>query len=349
MISRENKGVLLLLASEIFGSSMDAIARFIQQGGGRMHSFQIIFARMGITFVLSSLYMWWAKVPDFPLGKPSVRGWLVLRAVFGFSGLFCLYYSVHYLPLAEATVFRFLVPIITAWACSVFLTEVFTKKELAAGLVALTGVVIIAHPSFIFGDVNDKIGPSAANDVDDVAPTQRLFAIAVSLLGVFGAAGAYTTIRVIGDRAHALMSVNYFSFLSTIVSAFALLVIPGISFTMPKDAQQWTLLILLGVLGFALQFLLTSALQLDRSSKVTSMMYTQVLFALAFDWGIWGVIPGGWSLFGGAIVIASTLWSALQKTQKPARAVPKTYDEESALLGAQAEGAEDVLYRSTSR
>jgi len=29
--------------------------------------------------------------------------------------------SMHYLPLAEATIFRFLAPIVTTWACSVFL------------------------------------------------------------------------------------------------------------------------------------------------------------------------------------------------------------------------------------
>lgn len=52
---------------------------------------QVIFARMGITFILSSVYMWYTQVPDLPLGAPSVRGWLVLRAVFGFGGLYCLY------------------------------------------------------------------------------------------------------------------------------------------------------------------------------------------------------------------------------------------------------------------
>lgn len=46
---------------------------------------------MGITFILSTIYMWWTKVADFPLGATSVRGWLLLRALFGFGGLFCLY------------------------------------------------------------------------------------------------------------------------------------------------------------------------------------------------------------------------------------------------------------------
>jgi drug/metabolite transporter (DMT)-like permease len=310
--------------------------------------------------------MWWTKVPDFPLGARSVRGWLILRASFGFGGLYCLYCklkkrplflttswclclfadSVHYLPLAEATVFRFLVPIVTAWACSVFLGQPFTRKELFAGLVALVGVVIIAHPPWLFGEVNDELRPKKPSGIDKVTPTQRFVAIVVSIIGVAGASGAYTTIRVIGNRAHALMSVNYFALLATIGSAVALLVIPGIRFQTPQTAREWILLVSMGVLGFILQFLLTAGLQLDKTSKATSMLYVQIILALAFDWGIWGVIPGAWSMFGGAIVICSTLWSALQK---PSGNVEKQTepDEESALLGSGSADNVDVERRAS--
>lgn len=256
--------------------------------------------------------------------------------------------SVHYLPLAEATVFRFLVPTITAWACSVFLGQMFTKQELFAGLIAFFGVVLIAHPAAIFGKTVDTPGSGPGKGkVDDVTSTQRLVAIAVSVIGVLGAAGAYTMIRVIGNRAHALMSVNYFAVLGTVGSAVALLVIPGIGFTMPQDIREWVLLALLGVFGFVLQFLLTAGLQLDRSSKATSMLYTQVLFALAFDFAIWGVLPGLWSWIGGLIVIGSTLWSALQKTESPPPGSPakkSIIDEESALLGAQTGTIDEVAH-----
>jgi drug/metabolite transporter (DMT)-like permease len=254
--------------------------------------------------------------------------------------------SVHYLPLAEATVFRFLVPIVTAWACSVFLGQSFTRKELIAGLVALLGVIIIAHPPWLFGEVHDDLHPKKPSGIDKVTPAQRFIAIVVSVLGVAGASGAYTMIRVIGNRAHALMSVNYFALLATIGSTIALLAIPGIGFRNPQSAREWVLLIAMGVLGFILQFLLTAGLQLDKSSKATSMLYVQVIFALAFDWGIWGVIPGAWSMFGGAIVICSTLWSALQKPHAKAQKVEP--DEESALLGAATEENEAVVRRASN-
>ncbi|KAG8163400.1 hypothetical protein KVR01_006697 [Diaporthe batatas] len=348
-IWQNNKGALLILSSVVCGASMDAIARFLQQGGGGFHTLQIITARMGITLILSTLYMWWTSVPYFPLGHPEIRGWLVLRALFGFMGLFTLYYSVHYLPLAEATVFRFLIPITTAWACYIVLGQPFTRKELIAGLVALVGVVLIAHPESIFGKVDDHIHAYAApEDLDDVAPAQRMLAIVLAVLGVVGAAGAYTTIRIMGDRAHALISVNYFALVATVGSVVAMLATPGIEFIMPSSPREWALLVLLGFLGFVLQFLLTSGLQLDKSPKATSMLYTQVIFALMFDWAIWGVLPGGWSLVGGAIIIASTLWSALQKTPPPKKAdTKKVADEETALLGPQTEGVEETARASS--
>lgn len=145
-----------------------------------------------------------------------------------------------------------------------------------------------------------------------------------------------------GNRAHALFSVNYFAFIAAVGSAAALIVIPGIDFVMPHDAKEWILLVAMGLFGFALQFLLTAGLQLDKSPKATAMLYVQVIFALGFDFGIWGVIPGGWSLFGGAIVVASTLWSALQKSPAPKEVPAKktVVDEETALLGAQTEDGE---------
>jgi drug/metabolite transporter (DMT)-like permease len=232
----------------------------------------------------------------------------------------------------------------------VFLGQAFTRKELLAGVIAFIGVVFIAHPASIFGPIDDDVGASRKGGIDEVTPTQRLVAIAVSVAGIFGASGAYTTIRIIGDRTHALMSVNYFALLATAGSTFALLATPGIAFVMPEGAREWTLLLLLGVLGFVLQFLLTAGLQLDKSSKATSMLYAQVVFALMFDWVIWGVLPGSLSILGGSIVIVSTLWAALQKTQPIKVNPPKssTVDEETALLGAQTHGVEEVLERRTS-
>lgn len=73
-------------------------------------------------------------------------------------------------------------------------------------------------------------------------------------------------------------------------SSVALFEISSIKFQNPQSAREWILLISMGVLGFILQFLLTAGLQLDNSTEASSMLYVQIIFAFAFDWGTLGVI-----------------------------------------------------------
>ena len=45
-----------------------------------------MFARMAITSILCTLYMWWAEVDHFPLGQKGVRKLLMARGFGGFFG-----------------------------------------------------------------------------------------------------------------------------------------------------------------------------------------------------------------------------------------------------------------------
>ena len=63
---------------------MNLSARLLELDGEGMHPFQILFFRMSITTVCSILYMWYTKVPHFPLGAKEVRGLLVARGLSGF-------------------------------------------------------------------------------------------------------------------------------------------------------------------------------------------------------------------------------------------------------------------------
>jgi hypothetical protein len=86
-----NRGVLLVGLSQLFGALMNLTARLLELEGDGMHPFQVLFARQGLTTICCCVYMWWTKVPDFPLGKKEVRWLLVVRGVSGFFGIFCLW------------------------------------------------------------------------------------------------------------------------------------------------------------------------------------------------------------------------------------------------------------------
>lgn len=89
-----NLGLLLVLTSQLFGTLMNVTTRMLEiegNNGKGYHPFQILFARMAITVLCSTWYMWWAKTKDFPFGGKEVRWLLVARGLFGFFGVFGMY------------------------------------------------------------------------------------------------------------------------------------------------------------------------------------------------------------------------------------------------------------------
>ncbi|EOD50889.1 Drug/metabolite transporter [Neofusicoccum parvum] len=189
------------------------------------------------------------------------------------------------------------------WACALLFGEPLSKKVVLAGLVSFVGVIIIARPPWLF--------PSHEEETPSASATLRTLAVTFLLLGAVTATVSYTIIRGIGYRAHALISVNYYAFMSTLGAAVFLVFTPNVGFRLPADGRQWGLLSLIGFSGFFLQFLLTAGLQHDKSAVATTMMYSQVLFALVFDKVLWGNVPGTASVCGGVLVLASTIYVAL--------------------------------------
>lgn len=213
------------------------------------------------------------KTPHFPFGLKEVRWLLIARGFFGFFGVVGMYWSLLYLPLADATVITFLSPALACFACSILLKEPFTRVERIAALVSLIGVVLIARPTSLFGSgpdasietptsgntdgVPNSDKPSSAPNSDasnyeSVTPEERLFAVGIALVGVMGAAAVITIIRWIGKRAHPLISVNYFSTWCTFVSLLAQFTVPGVGFLLPADFKDWLLLFSLGTCGFVM-------------------------------------------------------------------------------------------------
>lgn len=263
--------------------------------------------------------------------------------------------SLLYLPLADATVITFLAPGLSCWACSFIIKEPFTTREKLGTLVSMLGVVFIARPTTLFhmspsvavppatgnGDVLPAQNASMptiadASDYGNVTPSERLFAVGISLVGVLGATLAYTTIRWIGQRAHPLISVNYFAAWSTVVSIIMQFAMPSVGFLLPADLKDWSLLFFLGVCGFILQYLIAAGLAYEKSSRVTNMAYTQMLFALGADKVFFDTTPGVMSIFGSTLIVGSAIMMAMQQEGRSQDSdpveLPNHADEERGLM-----------------
>ena len=235
--------------------------------------------------------------------------------------------SVKYLPTTVPTVFTFLTPIVGPWLSFFYIGDPFPLHEQLAGASSLIGVFIVA-----FGETGATQEPPASNFTlsgptnstcelhpDDAScqlvmvPSGRLLAMAIALFGVLGAAVAYTLIRKIGNRAHSLIIVNYLSDMATVLSFVILLLSKGIQ--LPSSISQGFFLVALGLCGFTSQFLLTMGFQEAKTSAAALMIYTQLLFAMGFDWLLWRNPPGWSEWLGCCIIIGSAAFVAVKRTR----------------------------------
>ncbi|CAO1621410.1 unnamed protein product [Parajaminaea phylloscopi] len=326
---RDNVGLLLLLCSafllSVMALSYTLLARVTAHTTHPVTPLQVIFARMLFTWIGSVGALIAMKDPHPFFGPPGVRLLLCLRGVIGFFGLFSFYFSLRYLSLSDATVITFLSPILTGTACFLFLGEPFTKSEMLAGVASLGGVLLIARPKSLFGrGSHDGLSVGEESYVLDdgyhtltknVTESQRLAAIGVALIGVCGAAGAFTTIRAIGTRASALHSVSFFGLYSTLVSLFLGLGVQGETWALPDEhrTEAAVLLMLCGGCGFAGQFLTAKGLQMCKGARATTISYTGAIWSSLFQVVFLHEPIAPLSALGCLIILSAALMLALNK------------------------------------
>ncbi|KAF8057617.1 drug/metabolite transporter superfamily [Lyophyllum atratum] len=310
-VLKSNVGLLLVTASQAFFSLMNVFVKKLNSIDPPVSTFELIAVRMIITYVFSMAYMIYAKVPDPFLGPKGVRLLLVFRGFPGtFFGLLGIYYSLQYLSLSDATVLTFLAPLCTGICGAIFLKERYTAREAFASIFSLFGVVLIARPAFLFGDVNTIHTLSTDPNSETVTSEQRLIAVGVSLIGVLGATGAYTSITAIGKRAHPLHAMTSFSSQCVIVAVIAM-IIQKTPIVVPTEVEWLALLILIGVFGFIAQVLLTMGLQRETAGRASTAVYTQVVFAAVLERIFFQTTPSILSVIGTVIIITAALYVAV--------------------------------------
>ena len=144
---------------------------------------------------------------------------------------------------------------------------------------------------------------------------------------------------------------TYFAAWCLFVSTAAVISVPTVGFRLPSNIVEWGYLIVLGLCGFIMQFLLTAGLAHEKSSRATNMVYTQILFALAFDKIVFNTTPDGWSLAGSSLVLGSAMFIAVhkEKVKNNTQSDPDGEGEGTVLL-AESEGInEDSAGLSRSR
>ncbi|KAH3674300.1 hypothetical protein WICPIJ_009579, partial [Wickerhamomyces pijperi] len=301
----QNLGLFLIILSQFFNSLMVVTTKLLVKdpefADDPIHPAQILFVRMIITALGCYLYLRYVMKMDHVFGPPEIRIWLVARGVAGFFGVFSIYYSLMYLSVSDAVTITFLVPSVTGFLAWVCLREKWSLMEAGGGLISLVGVLLISRPSFIFGTHTG----SGNDQVESSDPKERLIGTLVGLVGVVGASSVYIVIRKIRGKVHSLITVQYFAISCVFITLTALLVVPGLSFKLPRSAKQWALFFGLGISGFCMQFLLTEGIMREKASRASSMLYVQIIYSIFWEIVIWGHVPGFSSVCGIVIILGA--------------------------------------------
>ncbi|KAG8169162.1 hypothetical protein KVR01_001911 [Diaporthe batatas] len=311
-ISR-NWGPVLVLLSQILSGVMNLCVKLLEtKSSNPISPFSILKIRMIITLTLSAVYCWMKDVDDFPLGPREVRWLMLLRAAGGCCGAIGFYFSLEYLPLAEASVLNLLAPLGCCIASALLMRGGVSTVQVVAAFMSAAAVLITVQPKFITQHLG--LGDKGVVDYAGAGSRNMLTGIAFALFGAFGGAieltnlsptkCAYTCVRLMGTRAHPLISVNYFAFTMIAVTSAAILLEPRPSI-LKLDLLQGALLVAVGLVGFLVEFVLTSGLAIERSSSSTLFIFSQVLFAGFLDWIFWAHIPKPTAVIGGLMLILS--------------------------------------------
>lgn len=197
------------------------------------------------------------------------------RDLAGVSAMYCYFYASAHLPLAEAVLLNYSMPLFIPFIAALWLGEQVSPRLWAAIGVGFAGIVLILKP-----------GLSLFTPVSLIGLASGLFA-----------ALAMVSIRRLSKTEPTLRIVFYFSLVSTVVSAA-----PLIWRWQTPDPGLWALLIGMGALASLAQLLLTRACSHAPAAQVGPFTYSTVVFAAAIGWIFWSEIPDLLSFGGTALV-----------------------------------------------
>ena len=81
------------------------------------------------------------------------------------------------------------------------------------------------------------------------------------------------------------------------------------------SAGQWALLLFCGFMGAGGHYCMTRAFRVADISAVQSVKFLELVWAAILGFFMFGTLPGGWTIAGGVVILASTLWLARRESR----------------------------------
>lgn len=277
------RGALFILASELLLASAGALIKWLSAD---VPNEMIVFFRNLFGLVaLAPLFLFRGRVSL----RTNVLFLHFLRGLTGLAAMYCFYYAIGHIKLADAMVLKLTSPILIPIIAWFWLRERLPGLAQVALLTGFFGVLLVLQPG---GEFN--------------------WIILIALAGSAFAAVAKVTIRRLSRTEPALRTVFYFAAVGAVVSA-----LPLLWAWQTPDAAQWLFLLALGPLASLAQWCMTRGYASAPASQVGIFTYSAVLFGAAYGWWFWGELWDAMSLAGAVLIAIAGALALRSKAQKP--------------------------------
>jgi len=264
----------MLLATLMF-SLNDVLGKWLV---GTYSVGQILFLRSIAALLMLSPFIWragWAAFRDAP--HPLLQ---VLRALLATTEVACFYFSVWYLPLANAMTFYLASPIYVTALSPFFLGERVGVFRWTAVLVGFIGVLIALNPSA------GSLGTGA------------LIALAGSLIYAL----SLVLTRKVKETPNAVLATTQ-SLGSLLFGAVA----APLTWVPLASNAHYLLLLVLGAVSIGATVCVNHSLRLAPASVVVPYQYTLIVWAIVFGFAAFGDVPKWNTVIGAVVIMASGL------------------------------------------
>jgi drug/metabolite transporter (DMT)-like permease len=277
-------GAALIVASELLFASMGATVKAVSTG---LPTEVVVFMR-GLFGVMILLPLMLRRLKKDVL-TTRVFHLHLLRAMLGVSAMYCFFYALANLQLADGMLLKMTAPLFMPLIAAVWLYEKLgTKIWLAVGL-GFVGVTLVLQPE---GEFN--------------------WIALVGLAGGMFAAGAKVTVRRLGQTEPTFRIVFYFSLVVMLIATIPL----AWAWRMPT-VLEWGLLFLMGLFGTLGQLLLTRGYSIAAASQIAPFTYFSVVFAALYGYLFWGEILDLGFIAGATLIAVAGIVALRVNSRKP--------------------------------
>ncbi|HZN86818.1 MAG TPA: DMT family transporter [Burkholderiales bacterium] len=223
---------------------------------------------------------------------PKAPGLQFARGLFHAGGMMLWFAALPMVTLAELTAIGFSGPLFICLGAVLFLNERMSGARWAAVLIGFAGVLLVVQP---WGD-------------GGVAGISTGMLLMLASAPVF--AGSFLVAKALTrrDRSEVVVLWQHL-WVSVLLAAFALAY-----WTRPTPAQ-WGLLVVCGFLGAGGHYCMTRAFRVADISAVQPVKFLELVWAAILGFLVFGTVPEGATVLGGAVILVSTLLLARHESR----------------------------------